>query len=174
FLGCTRTRHGCPLLLLRRCPGQRSPRSGTGQREWGQPPDQEQLLPTKSSQRATRTSEDVHTHKQAVRADDLQTIKKELTQIKHKVDFLLESLERMEREHSKKSEMKSTKAEETSPLHPSAKKEREKVEMNDYEEEGDLEEEEIKSREREEDEEEDEGEQEEGEDDGDSANEDHS
>lgn len=38
-----------------------------------------------------------------VRADDLQTIKKELTQIKHKVDYLLESLDRMEREHSKKS-----------------------------------------------------------------------
>ncbi|XP_017570756.1 heterogeneous nuclear ribonucleoproteins C1/C2 isoform X1 [Pygocentrus nattereri] len=129
---------------------------------------------TKSSQRASRTSEDVHTHKQAVRADDLQTIKKELTQIKHKVDYLLESLERMEREHSRKSEAKSIKAEETSPLHPSAKKEREKVELNDYEEEGDLEEEEIKSREREEDEDEDEGEQEEGEDDGDSADEDHS
>ncbi|XP_036439216.1 heterogeneous nuclear ribonucleoproteins C1/C2 isoform X2 [Colossoma macropomum] len=119
---------------------------------------------TKSSQRTSRT----------MRADDLQTIKKELTQIKHKVDYLLESLERMEREHSKKSDMKSIKAEETSPQHPSAKKEREKVEMNDYEEEGDLEEEEINSRGREEDEEEDEGEQEEGEDDGDSANGDHS
>ncbi|XP_066517079.1 heterogeneous nuclear ribonucleoproteins C1/C2 isoform X2 [Hoplias malabaricus] len=119
---------------------------------------------TKSSQRTSRT----------MRADDLQTIKKELTQIKHKVDYLLESLERMEREHSKKSEAKSLKAEETSPLHQSAKKERESLEMNDYEEEGDLEEEEIKSRDREEDEEEDEGEQEEGEDDGDSTNGDHS
>uniref|UniRef100_A0A4W4HLL0 RRM domain-containing protein n=2 Tax=Electrophorus electricus TaxID=8005 RepID=A0A4W4HLL0_ELEEL len=117
-----------------------------------------------SSQRTSRT----------MRADDLQAIKKELTQIKHKVDYLLESLERMEREHSKKSEIKSTKVEETSPQHPSGKKERENLEINDYEEEGDLlEEEEIKSRGREEDEEE-EGEQEEGEDDGDSANGDHS
>ncbi|KAM9449519.1 LOW QUALITY PROTEIN: heterogeneous nuclear ribonucleoproteins C1/C2 [Clarias gariepinus] len=109
-----------------------------------------------------------------VRADDLQTIKKELTQIKHKVDYLLESLDRMEREHSKKSEVKSIKADETSPQHPSVKKDRENVEINDYEEEGDLEEEEIKSQGREEDEEEDEGEQEEGEDDGDSTNGDHS
>lgn len=38
-----------------------------------------------------------------VKADDLQTIKKELTQIKHKVDYLLESLDRMEKDHSKKS-----------------------------------------------------------------------
>lgn len=38
-----------------------------------------------------------------VKADDLQTIKRELTQIKHKVDYLLESLERMEKDHSKKS-----------------------------------------------------------------------
>ncbi|XP_026878667.1 heterogeneous nuclear ribonucleoproteins C1/C2 isoform X2 [Electrophorus electricus] len=113
-----------------------------------------------SSQRTSRT----------MRADDLQAIKKELTQIKHKVDYLLESLERMEREHK----IKSTKVEETSPQHPSGKKERENLEINDYEEEGDLlEEEEIKSRGREEDEEE-EGEQEEGEDDGDSANGDHS
>lgn len=38
-----------------------------------------------------------------VKVDDLQTIKRELTQIKHKVDYLLESLERMEKDHSKKS-----------------------------------------------------------------------
>lgn len=118
---------------------------------------------SKSSQRTSRT----------MRADDLQTIKKELTQIKHKVDYLLESLERMERDHSKKSDVKSAKAEEVSPQH--GKKDRENSEMNDYEDEGDLlEEEEIKSRGREDDdEEEEEGEQEEGEDDGDSANGDH-
>lgn len=39
----------------------------------------------------------------AVKVDELQTIKRELTQIKHKVDYLLESLERMEKDHSKKS-----------------------------------------------------------------------
>lgn len=38
-----------------------------------------------------------------VKVDELQTIKRELTQIKHKVDYLLESLERMEKDHSKKS-----------------------------------------------------------------------
>ncbi|KAI4885631.1 hypothetical protein NFI96_002757 [Prochilodus magdalenae] len=69
------------------------------------------------------------------------------------------------------SEGRSIKAGETSPQHPSVKKERENLDMNDYEEEGDLEEEEIKSRGREEDDdEEEEGEQEEGEDDGDSTN----
>ncbi len=39
----------------------------------------------------------------AVKMDELQTIKRELTQIKSKVDDLLESLERMEKDHSKKS-----------------------------------------------------------------------
>lgn len=38
-----------------------------------------------------------------VKVDDLHTIKRELTQIKYKVDYLLESLERMEKDHSKKS-----------------------------------------------------------------------
>ncbi|XP_021333117.1 heterogeneous nuclear ribonucleoproteins C1/C2 isoform X1 [Danio rerio] len=143
---------------------------------------------SKSSQRTSRTSETrtliSHCNKKSgcfdlkiyrhiqMRADDLQTIKKELTQIKHKVDYLLESLERMERDHSKKSDVKSAKAEEVSPQH--GKKDRENSEMNDYEDEGDLlEEEEIKSRGREDDEEEEDGEQEEGEDDGDSANGDH-
>ncbi|GLD64713.1 heterogeneous nuclear ribonucleoprotein C-like protein [Lates japonicus] len=126
---------------------------------------------SKSSQRTSRT----------MKVDDLQTIKRELTQIKHKVDYLLESLERMEKDHNKKSDMKSSKPEpgEVSPLHSSTsskkedslKRDRESQELNDSEEEGDLleDEDEMKSRGREEDEEE-EGEQEEGEDDGDSAN----
>uniref|UniRef100_A0A8C7RF80 RRM domain-containing protein n=1 Tax=Oncorhynchus mykiss TaxID=8022 RepID=A0A8C7RF80_ONCMY len=48
---------------------------------------------SKSSQRASRT----------MKTDDLQAIKKELTLIKHKVDYLLESLGRMEKDHGKKS-----------------------------------------------------------------------
>ncbi|XP_012678175.2 heterogeneous nuclear ribonucleoproteins C1/C2 isoform X3 [Clupea harengus] len=135
---------------------------------------------SKSSQRTSRNSmqctSSPHLTSRNMRVDDLQTIKKELTQIKHKVDYLLESLERMERDHSKKSEGKSTKEETSSLQHSTLKKERDTPEMNDYEEEGDLlEEEEIKSRGREEDdEEEEEGEQEEGEDDGDSASGEHS
>lgn len=38
-----------------------------------------------------------------MKSDDLQTIKRELAQIKHKVDYLLESLDRMEKDHGKKS-----------------------------------------------------------------------
>ncbi|XP_040886884.1 heterogeneous nuclear ribonucleoproteins C1/C2 [Toxotes jaculatrix] len=126
---------------------------------------------SKSSQRTSRT----------MKVDDLQTIKRELTQIKHKVDYLLDSLERMEKDHSKKSEMKGSKPEpgEVSPLHSSTsskkedslKRDRESQELNDSEEEGDLleDEDEMKIRGRGEDEDE-EGEQEEGEDDGDSAN----
>lgn len=40
-------------------------------------------------------------------------------------------------------EVKSIKADEASPQHPSVKKDRENVDINDYEEEGDLEEEEV-------------------------------
>ncbi|KAG9273631.1 heterogeneous nuclear ribonucleoprotein C-like isoform X2 [Astyanax mexicanus] len=49
---------------------------------------------SKSSQRSSS---------RAIKVDDLQTIKRELAQIKHKVDYLLESLDRMEKDHSKKS-----------------------------------------------------------------------
>ncbi|XP_035860894.1 heterogeneous nuclear ribonucleoproteins C1/C2 isoform X3 [Sander lucioperca] len=124
-----------------------------------------------------------------MKVDELQAVKRELTQIKSKVDDLLDSLERMEKDHSKKSEAKSVKTEPgevTSPPHPSnkddgSKRERESQVINDSEEdddgedEGDLleEEEEMKSQEREDDmdnEEEEEGEHVEGDDDGDSVN----
>lgn len=139
---------------------------------------------TKSSIAASSKSSQ-RTSSRTLKADDLQTIKRELAQIKHKVDFLLESLDRMEKDHSKKSEGKSVKAEvgEASPLQHSSKKEREREEqeLNDSEEERDLlgeeeeeeEEEEIKSQDGEnehEEGEEEEGEHEEGEDDGDSIN----
>ncbi|KAG7497792.1 hypothetical protein JOB18_044065 [Solea senegalensis] len=124
---------------------------------------------SKGNQRTSRT----------MRVDDLQNIKRELTQIKHKVDDLLESLERMEKDHSKKSDMKSSKPEpgEVSPLHSSTSSKKDDGlkrdrELNDSEDDGDLleDEDEMKSRGRDEDEEEEEGEHEEGEDDGDSAN----
>lgn len=38
-----------------------------------------------------------------MKVDELQTIKRDLSQIKSKVDDLLESLERMEKDHNKKS-----------------------------------------------------------------------
>ncbi|AWP03697.1 putative heterogeneous nuclear ribonucleoprotein C-like [Scophthalmus maximus] len=52
---------------------------------------------SKSSQRTSSS--------RTMKVDELQTIKRELTQIKSKVDDLLESLERMEKDHSKKSGM---------------------------------------------------------------------
>ncbi|KAL6118393.1 hnrnpc [Pungitius sinensis] len=116
---------------------------------------------SKTSQRASRS----------MKAGDLQTIKRELTQIKHKVDYLLESLERMDKDHGKKSDMKGCKQEpgEVSPLHSSTSSKKcdgMKRGMNDSDDEGDLldDDDEVKSRGRDDDDE-----HEEGEDDGDSA-----
>ncbi|XP_038573401.1 heterogeneous nuclear ribonucleoprotein C-like isoform X3 [Micropterus salmoides] len=142
---------------------------------------------TKSSFSSSSKSSQRTSSSRTMKVDELQTIKRELTQIKSKVDDLLDSLERMEKDHSKKSEAKSIKTEPgevTSPPHQSNKKDdvmkrdRESQEINDSdedddeEEEGDLlEEEEVKSQEREdEEEEEEEGEHVEGDDDGDSVN----
>lgn len=108
-----------------------------------------------------------------MRVDDLQAVKRELTQIKHKVDYLLESLERME--NSKKSETRSATAEpgEVSPSssykHEDGLHQDEVHDLNS-DEEGDLIEDEKQEIKAEDGEEEEEGEREEGEDDGDSAN----
>uniref|UniRef100_A0A3Q3EQU9 Heterogeneous nuclear ribonucleoprotein C-like n=1 Tax=Labrus bergylta TaxID=56723 RepID=A0A3Q3EQU9_9LABR len=131
---------------------------------------------TKTSFSSSKNSQ--RTSRNAVKSDDLQAIKRELTQIKHKVDYLLESLERMEKDHGKKSEMKSCKPEpgELSSLNSSTSSKKDdslkrERESQDSDEEGDLleDEDEMKSRGQDEDEGEEE-EEEEGEDDGDSAN----
>ncbi|KAJ0011529.1 hypothetical protein NQD34_012504 [Periophthalmus magnuspinnatus] len=137
---------------------------------------------TKTISSSSKSSQ--RTSYRAMKVDELQTIKRELTQIKSKVDHLLDSLERMEKDHSKKSDGKSNKTEPgevTSPPHSSKnmdlKRDRDSQEPNDSEEEeeeeeGDLlEEEEVKSQGRDEDEEEEEeGEHVEGDEDGDSVN----
>ncbi|XP_024860584.1 heterogeneous nuclear ribonucleoproteins C1/C2 isoform X2 [Kryptolebias marmoratus] len=139
---------------------------------------------TKSSFSSSSRSSQRTSSSRTMRVDELQTIKRELTQIKSKVDDLLESLERMEKDHSKKSakSIKTEPGELMSPSHSSNKKddgskrERDNQDINDSdedddddeEEEGDLlEEEEVKSQEREEEEEEEEeeGEHVEGDDD---------
>ncbi|XP_077581347.1 heterogeneous nuclear ribonucleoprotein C-like isoform X2 [Stigmatopora nigra] len=94
----------------------------------------------------------------SIKVDELQTIKRELTQIKTKVDDLLVSLERMEKDYSKKSGtigIKTEPGEVTSPPHPSNKKdealkrERDSQELNDTEEEEEDEEEEEEDEEEE-------------------------
>uniref|UniRef100_A0A3Q3XBP9 RRM domain-containing protein n=1 Tax=Mola mola TaxID=94237 RepID=A0A3Q3XBP9_MOLML len=57
---------------------------------------------TKSSFSSSKSSQRTSSSR-TMKVDELQTIKRDLSQIKSKVDDLLESLERMEKDHNKKS-----------------------------------------------------------------------
>lgn len=143
---------------------------------------------TKSSFSSSSKSSQRTSSSRTMKVDELQTIKRELSQIKSKVDDLLESLDSMDKDHGKKpgmqrkhtKSMKTEPGEVTSPPHPSSKKvdglkrKGDIQDINDSDEdeddEGDmLEEEEVKSQERDDDDEEEEGEHIED-DDGDSVN----
>ncbi|XP_069489825.1 heterogeneous nuclear ribonucleoprotein C-like isoform X3 [Ambystoma mexicanum] len=63
------------------------------------PPIARAVVPSKRQRVSGNTS-------RRVKGDDLQSIKKELSQIKQKVDSLLESLERIEKEQTKQAEIK--------------------------------------------------------------------
>ncbi|KAJ4936706.1 hypothetical protein JOQ06_001293 [Pogonophryne albipinna] len=79
---------------------------------------------TKSSFSSSSKSSQRTSSSRTMKVDELQTIKRELSQIKSKVDDLLESLDSMDKDHGKKpaKSMKTEPGEVTSPPHPSSKK----------------------------------------------------
>ncbi|XP_051865772.1 heterogeneous nuclear ribonucleoprotein C-like isoform X1 [Pristis pectinata] len=92
---------------------------------------------SKSGQKSASSGKPARTpRRRQVKANDLATIKKELTLIKSKVDSLLDSLEKIEKEQSSQTEAKSEKAEEGSGAKGGS--ESKKAESEGTGEEGDL------------------------------------